>query len=236
MEIIQKIAVGLTTLLLSFLTYFSEENTKNYSIDTIDNIVSPQQILQLSERELIFVVGEDIFNYDIDRKESEVIAQRKPNEFIAIQNGKLLFCSFEHYNISSIDEFSTKFSLYDSKHELIKEFLFFETIRPVQISNNKIIAVTAVDFLQQHRYEIDIETGEKEEIFTIDRDQETSEYDIEKPDDLDIKDIEKLNDREYIIIDIFGNTYYCRRNEELSQSLFKNFVTFLSTLIPSKAL
>lgn len=238
MYIIQKIAVMILTTLLSICATFLKEISTKYSIDIIDNVISPQQVLKLSQNELIFVVNEEVLLYKTDSKELEVIANRAPNEFIGINNGEILFCAFQHYTIDSPEQFSTKFLLYDSKHNLIKQFLFFETIRPIDIANNQIIAITAVDFLQQHKYSIDITSGERIEI-ALDTDEEDStiEDNIRKPNDLNIKQIKKIGESEYVIIDIFGNTYhYITKEEKLIQNFLKNLISFLSTLIPSKSL
>lgn len=237
MYIIQKItAVILTTLLSVCVTFLKEANIK-YSIENIDNVISPQQILQLSANELIFVINSEVLLYKTTSKELEVITYRKPNEFVGINNGEILFCNFEHYSIDSPNQFSTKFSLYDSKHNPIKDFLFFETIRPIEIVDNKIIAITAVDFLQKHKYSIDIGSGEKEEIPLETSDEDTLVEDsIRNQNGLDIKQAKKIGENEYIIIDIFGNTYhYTQKEEKLVSNFLKNFISFLSTFIPSKS-
>lgn len=73
MYIIQKItAVILTTLLSVCVTFLKGANIK-YSIENIDNVISPQQILQLSANELIFVINSEVLLYKTTSKELEVI-------------------------------------------------------------------------------------------------------------------------------------------------------------------
>ena len=131
----------------------------NTVTQTIPNISFPQQIIFSSFRNVILVKDEYVFRYDIFSNSLEQIGLRNGNDFVGIdENGDLEFCSIEHRLISSKDDYSTVFRVNG------KELKFFETIRPIKLDGNVIVAVTALDFLEQHYYKIDIDTGLKQEI------------------------------------------------------------------------
>ena len=91
--------------------------------------------------------------------------------------------------------------------------------------------------MQKHKYSIDIGSGEREEIPLETSDEDTLVEDsIRNQNGLDIKQAKKIGENEYIIIDIFGNTYhYTQKEEKLVSNFLKNFISFLSTFIPSKS-
>ncbi len=125
----------------------------------IPNIVNPQQVIWKDMDHVIFVKDADIFEYDIAEKTLENIGTRKPNEFVGLDRNKgIVLCGIEHFLINSKEEFSTIFTI-DGK-----ELRFFPTIRPILLKGDKIIAMTAMDFLEQHYYEISIESGDMKEI------------------------------------------------------------------------
>lgn len=170
----------------------------------VEGITSPQQVLWVDEEKILFVVDEEIFKYDLNKRMYEKIGERNANELVGKRkNGELLFCEFEHFTIYSEDEFSTTFKVKNEKGKIEKEFKFFETIRPVYMNEEYIVAVTAVDFLEQHAYRIDIASGEKKEIYIPQK--QIFRPDI--PDDLSIRNIYEYNKKVYVIEDIFGNVY-----------------------------
>ena len=173
----------------------------------VEGITSPQQVLIPNQKSILFVQDEQIVQYDLDRRKYEKIGERKQNELVGIGgNGELLFCEFEHFTIYSEDEFSTIFRVKNLEGEIEKELKFFETIRPVYMNDRYIIAVTAVDFLEQHTYRIEVDSGEKKEIF-VPRKQ-LFRPDI--PKDILIRNIYEYERKVYVIEDLFGNVYIYR--------------------------
>jgi len=173
----------------------------------VEGITSPQQVLIPNQKSILFVQDEQIVQYDLDRRKYEKIGERKQNELVGIGgNGELLFCEFEHFTIYSEDEFSSIFRVKNLEGEIEKELKFFETIRPVYMNDRNIIAVTAVDFLEQHTYRIEVDSGEKKEIF-VPRKQ-LFRPDI--PKDILIRNIYEHERKVYVIEDLFGNVYIYR--------------------------
>jgi hypothetical protein len=127
--------------------------------ELIPNIVNPQQVIWKDMDHVIFVKDADIFEYNTVEKKLENIGTRKPNEFVGLDGNKnIVLCGIEHFLINSKDEFSTIFTING------KELKFFPTIRPISLDSDTILAVTALDFLEQHYYEISIANGEMKEI------------------------------------------------------------------------
>lgn len=130
----------------------------------IEGIRNPQQIIWRNEYEVIIVQDMDILKLNILTKEKEKIGERQPNEFVGLNSkGELMYCEIQHFLIQERDEYSTIFKIYDQGRNLVKELKFFETIRPVYLHDNNIVAVTALDFLETHYYDILIENGEYKE-------------------------------------------------------------------------
>ena len=73
------------------------------------------------------------------------------------------------------------------------------------MNEEKIVAVTAMDFLEQHSYKIGMESGEKGDIFTKETDIKTK---IKR--EISIKKIYEFRKKIYVIEDIFGNVYVYR--------------------------
>lgn len=125
----------------------------------IPNITSPEQIIWADLSHVIFVKDENIFEYDIFNKERVNIGKRNHNEFVGIgEDGNLILCEIEHSIITSTEEFSTVFRI-DGK-----ELKFFPTIQPIYLHADMILAKTALDFLEQHYYEIHISDGSMREV------------------------------------------------------------------------
>lgn len=199
MEKLFTIAILLGNYLLTFLP---KETIITFNM--VENISNPQQVIWRSMNEVVFVKDENIFLYIVPTKKISIIGNRENNEFVGLDSkGDILLCSIEHYIITSPSEFSTKFSV------LGKELYFFETIRPIFLTEEKIVAVTALDFLEQHYYEIEIQSGEKKEI---------GEPKVKK----------YVWDRDrYIVKDIFGNLYvYSKRDITYIRYLIFKYLQF----------
>lgn len=179
-------------------------------INMIANITNPQQVIWRSSDRIIFVTDEDIWEHVVSENSSIHIGKRKPNEFVGLDvDGSILLCEIEHYIISSPDEFSTKFVVKDYNKDEEIEMSFFETIRPIYLDSEKILAVTAVDFLERHFYEIDIKTGEMKEI----EEPKSKITPVYIPEDIEVKEIYSGEDGRHVIEDIFGNVYLLMKKE-----------------------
>jgi len=173
----------------------------------VEGITSPQQVLIPNQESILFVQDDQIVQYDLDRRKYEKIGERKQNELVGVGgNGELLLCEFEHFTIYSENEFSSIFKIKNSKGDIEKEFKFFETIRPVYMNEEYVIAVTAVDFLEQHTYRIERGSGNKKEIF-VPRKQI---FRPNIPKYILIKNIYEYERKVYVIEDLFGNVYIYR--------------------------
>jgi hypothetical protein len=209
-NILEKI-VSLLFLIVNFFLGIIAKITVNMiipeefvDINMISNITNPQQVIWRSSDRIIFVTDEDIWEYVVSENSSIHIGKRKPNEFIGVGvNGQILLCSIEHFTISSYDEFSTKFVVKEYNKDEEIEMSFFETIRPIYLDSKKILAVTAVDFLERHFYEIDTKNGEMKEI----EEPRSKITPIYIPDDIDVKEIYSGEDGKHVIEDVFGNVY-----------------------------
>ena len=125
----------------------------------IPNITNPEQVIWEDMGHVIFVKDENIFEYDILKDGMTKVGERKLNEFVGMgEDGNLVLCEINHFIVNSKDEFSTVFNVNG------KELKFFPTIRPISLEGDIIIAMTAMDFLEQHYYEISIARGEIKEI------------------------------------------------------------------------
>ncbi len=171
------------------------------SLELIEGINSPDQIQWISDNEVLMVKNQDIYIYNIYSKSFIKLGERKPNSLVGLGlNNRLLFCEFEHFIIHSPEEFSTIFRIKDSEGNLKKELKIFETIRPIFINEEEIFAMTAVDFLEEHYYKINIETEEKIE---IENPIEESTLDIPKY--IDLRRAFLRNKDMCIIEDMMGN-------------------------------
>ncbi len=126
---------------------------------TLPNVSDVDQIIYINEYTYLIVDDENIFELNVLRDSFEKIGQRKADEFVGYDNGGLIYCKIEHFLIYSENDFSTKLTVFDSNRNVVKELRYFETIRPIYIDDKYIYAVTALDFLEQHRYFINIQDG-----------------------------------------------------------------------------
>jgi len=214
----QKFLNFLTTTITFLLALLPQKEMVR--VNVIENITNPQQVIYKDEDTVIIVSDEEIREYVISERTSSLVATRRPEEFIGLDsNGEIIRCVIEHYTISSFEEFSTKFtvkrdnSIEDENPK--KELFFFETIRPIYLDGEKIIAVTAMDFLETHYYEIDIESGKmvevnKTEIVEINKEEKKLCH-LEIPKDIDIKETHFQNEDFCIVEDMFGNLYILKK-------------------------
>lgn len=227
LDFLLKFIVPLLGTLLSLLPSGLQERyfyVKEFRV--IPNITTPQQVIWKNDDTILFVTEGDIWEYSISQNTSRVIATRESNEFVGVDfkkvGGKeLLFCKIEHYTISSYDEYSTKFTVKDSEGDIKNELQFFQTIKPIYMDEEKIIAVTAMDFLQEHFYIININTGELREI----EEPKKKRFKLHIPKEVEFKKAYIRNEDRYVVEDIFGNIYlYLERNSIDSASSCKGSI------------
>lgn len=219
-----KIIIKFLILTINFLlTLFSTKEVVEIKI--IENITNPQQVIWKNDNSILFVTDTNLWEYVISEDITTHITTREPNEFVGLDsNGDIVLCGIEHYTISSYDEFSTKFTVKDKLTK--KELYFFETIRPIHLDDEKIIAVTALDFLETHYYEIDITSGDKKEI----KKPKKKKYALDIPHYIEFKKGYVRNEQRYVIEDIFGNLYiYIKKDlpSKYSDYIYQSFGTFL---------
>lgn len=172
--------------------------------ELISNIVNPQQVLWRDMDHVVFVKDADIFEYNIVEKTLKNVGTRKHNEFVGLdENRDIILCGIEHFIINSKEEFSTVFTIHG------KELEFFPTIRPISLKGNTIIAVTALDFLEQHYYEISIDSGEMKE--------------IDQPKDIEYQTL-------YVQKDILGNMYLNYDTRELFRYAIRTLAHLLDSI------
>jgi len=176
----------------------------------VPNIVDIQQVIHVDIHTVLLVNEESILEVDVLKKEVKEIGKRQKNEFVGYDSS-LMFCKIEHYIIQSEDEFSTRFTVLDSERGVIKGLSFFETIRPLYMDKNIIIATTAVDFLEKHFYKINIESGNMEEIF--------------------LKDIPKQEMIVNVREDIFGNVWVSYSTREMTKIIIPMLRLNLKTIL-----
>ena len=180
---------------------------KYFYIEPIYNIYSAQKIIWLTEQDVIIVDKYDIYKYNIYTEEKIFLAKNDNDYFVGITSTEQLeYCSYTNRRISSLEEYSTTIDIYDDTNTLLHSYDYFETILPIYFRDNIIIAKTSVDFLEQHYYKIDIDTGEKEEYYP---NMVNKKYSVKK--DIKVKVIFPLNEDIYFIEDIFGNLYLYRK-------------------------
>jgi hypothetical protein len=210
-----KTTTTMLTFLLPFLPSSIQESLGSLTLERgwreIADVTSPQQVIWRDDNRILFVLEDELFEYRVDEETLTEIGKRKPNQFLGIgKDDEIIFCDIEHYMISSLDEFSTKFTVrIPNKKE--KELYFFETIRPLDINGERIIAVTALDFLEKNFYKIDIEHGEKKQIPQLRKVKRT----VLVPKDIQFKKAYVRNRERYVVEDVFGNVYLFIQKEVL---------------------
>lgn len=191
----------LSALLFSFSNIFLDSE-KNNSFSLIENISNVQQVVWVNKENVLLVKDSDVFLLKTTTNELRSISKRNSNEFVGLGRKDLLFCGIEHYMINSKEEFSTVFKIYNEERELVKEMKFFETIRPLFMNEDVIVAVTALDFLEEHFYEIQMGSGEYKEIVL-----KKKVFNIKIPRGFDTKRVFVKDEDTYIVEDMFGNLY-----------------------------
>ncbi len=211
-DFILKITNTLLSLILPFLPNCIQEGViTQREFREIENITSPQQVIWRDDNRILFVLDNNLLEYNIAKDTLLDVGEREPNQFVGIsKDDEVVFCGIEHYIISSPDEFSTKFKveILEGKQ---KELYFFETIRPIYINEERIIAVTALDFLEKNYYRIDIESGEKKQIPPLKKVKRR----ILVPKETQFKKAYIRNKYRYMIEDVFGNIYLITRETNL---------------------
>jgi len=210
-----KIINALLSLILPLLPSFIQNNLESLTLRRdfreIANVTNPQQVIWRDDNRILFVVGNELLEYNILENTETKVGERQPNQFVGIgENDEIIFCDIEHYIISSPDESSTKFTVrIPDKEE--KDLYFFETIRPLKINEERIIAVTALDFLEKNYYSIDIKSGNKKQIPPPKKVKRR----VLVPEGIQFKKAYIRNEDRYVVEDIFGNVYLFIQKELL---------------------
>jgi hypothetical protein len=204
---ILKITTAMLTLILPLLPSSIWEGLESLTMKRewreIADITSPQQVIWRDDNRILFVLEDKLLEYSLDDDTLIEIGKREPNQFIGIgRDDEIIFCKIEHYIISSSDEFSTKFTV-ELPNEENKELYFFETIQPLDINGQRIIAVTALDFLEKNFYIIDIENRKSRQIAPLKKVKRT----VFVPKDIQFKKAYVRNKERYVVEDLFGNVY-----------------------------
>lgn len=176
----------------------------------VPNIVDIQQVIHVDTQKVLLVNEERILETGVLQRDIKEIGKRQGNEFIGYDDG-LIFCKIEHYIIQSEREFSTKFTVLNSEREVVKELSFFETIRPLYMDKDIIVATTAVDFLGRHFYKIDIESEDMEEIL--------------------LEDIPKKEMIVNVREDVFGNVWVSYSMREMVKIMIATLKPNLKTIL-----
>jgi len=209
---ILKITNTLLSLILPFLPNSIQEGVMmQREFREIENITNPQQVIWRDDNRILFVFENNLLEYNIVEDTVINVGEREPNQFVGIsRDDEIILCNIEHYIISSYDEFSTKFNVEIPKKKK-KALYFFETIRPLYINEERIIAITALDFLEKNYYRIDIETGEKKQIPPLRKVKRR----ILVPKEVQFKKAHIRDKDSYVVEDIFGNIYLVTKEELL---------------------
>lgn len=221
----------ITTTILSFIVPFLpssiQETLGSLSLKPgfreIAGVTSPQQVIWRDDNRILFVLEEELLEYRVDEDALTNVGEREPNQFIGIgSDEEIIFCNIEHYIISSPDEFSTKFTVRIPNEE-DKELYFFETIRPLNIDEERIIAVTALDFLEENFYRIDIGNGSKRQRVPLKKVKRT----VLVPKDIQFKKAYIRNRERYVVEDVFGNIYLFTEETNPLGRMQKSIPSFL---------
>jgi hypothetical protein len=185
-----KIINALLSLVLPLLPSSMQDNleslTTKREFREIANVTNPQQVIWRDDNRILFVLENELLEYNILENTETKVGERKPNQFVGIgENGETIFCDIEHYIISSPDEFSTKFTVrIPDKEE--KELYFFETIRPLK-----------------NYYSINIKSGNKKQIPP----PKKVKRKVLVLEGIQFKKAYIRNEDRYVVEDIFGNVY-----------------------------
>jgi hypothetical protein len=196
----------LKTVIYLFSVLISGEMTEYM----VPNIADIQQVIYVDIHRVLLVNEDSILEVNVLKRDVKEIGKRGNNEFVGYDNS-LMFCKIEHYIIQSEKEFSTKFTVLNKQREVVKELYFFETIRPLYINRDIIIATTAVDFLEKHFYKIYIESGEIEEIF--------------------LKDVQKKENIVNVREDVFGNIWVSYSTRDMIKMIIPILKLNLKTML-----
>lgn len=171
-----------------------------YRYGVVGGVRDVQQVVWVSSDRVLFVEERNVYSYSLRERSLKLIEERLPNQYVGVdEKGGIIKCSIEHFTIDSKDDFSTRFTLYPWKRDL----LFFETVRPIYMDEEKIVAKTALDFLEEKFFVVDVEKGSIEEI----EEPNIHSWELYVPRDIYFKKAYVLNEGLYFVEDIFGNLY-----------------------------
>lgn len=169
----------------------------------LESVVNIDQVIWLDDSHTYIVSEEKVLLVDLRNGSRVESGERGVNELVGIdKEGDLLYCRFENFSISKIGEYSTYAKIYNGGRELIKEFKFLETLRPILLYDTKLVLVTALDILEERYFEADLGDGTYKEIPVKFRD-----FNVYIPKGMQVKEVYYRSNDRYIVEDLFGNVY-----------------------------
>jgi hypothetical protein len=154
----------------------TESTSQRYEVE---GITRPED-LALSENYLYILKEQSIIQWDIDKREPVSTEQVDTQTVADADGGNLYLCSWDNFEISSPEEFSTV--IYWRKFpEEENELWLNRTVKPVRCLNDRVVVMNAYPTLEEKYFEVDVQTEEMKEIEKeeIDTDLENVEVDSE---------------------------------------------------------
>lgn len=210
-------------IILSVAIIYKQNNFKKeyvedeWTLFRIEEVTNPQQIFWYKNN-LLVVKNSKIYELDLEERILQDFGIIDKDEILGEMDGDLVFMKFQNHIIHSPEEKATDIEILDMKREEVFSESFHETIKPVNIKKDFLIAEDNYLNSLQRTYKINLETGEIEH-FEIEDDfeiqgEETTE--ILKGDKI-LFNIPKMNDitsfslngnlEKVAVVDIEGNIW-----------------------------
>ena len=92
-----KIIETLLSLILPLLPSSIQENLESLTLRRdfreIANVTNPQQVIWRDDNRILFVLENELLEYNILENRETKVGERKPNQFVGIgENGEIIFC------------------------------------------------------------------------------------------------------------------------------------------------
>lgn len=108
--------------------------------------------LEVVNNSLYILKDSSLINWDIDKREITAVTEIEPSTILDSEEDQLYTCSWENYEISSPEEYSTVIT-WRHKNKIM-EIPMNRTVRPIRCLKDKIIATNALPTLQEKYYKI----------------------------------------------------------------------------------
>ncbi len=183
----------------------------------IEEVKNPEQVFWHNNN-LLVVKNSKIYELNLEERVLEDFGIIDKDEVLGEMNGDLVFMKFQNHIIQSPEEKATDIKILNMGREEVFSESFHETIKPVSIKKDFLIAEDNYLNSPQRTYKINLETGEIEQFEIEDdfeiRGEETTE--IVKKDKV-LFNIPKMNDitsfslngnlEKVAVVDIEGNIW-----------------------------